>query len=958
MDWKASWIWDDGDPNPWNYWLCARKTFNLNQAPSEAQLHISADTRYVLWVNGERLGGGPVRGWPFAYRYDSYDLRGRLGSGENVIAVLVLHYGVGTFQSLPTRAGLLVQLDADGQALVKTDTTWRLNEMTAHERRTARISCQQAFVEHYDATKEETGWQSAGFDDGGWKRAVEVGTVGCEPWTSLQPRNIPFLTDEPMSPVNVLRAGTVRAPEQVWGLDLRRYLLPGYLEANPKPICGIVATTVRVKHESPVSFHTMWPYLPVRIRINGQDMPREETVWTERLRSYTFRGQLSAGENLILMDFTGHLHEWGFALIVESDPALEPGVPLSGGHPIVVYGPFHNREDSVFQLIWNARTAGDLSPYLAFQKPVEERDIYRDHVFARVAHTREVAPLETRPFAALCGSGENAVEFAPNPLGDTEVLLEFEKMTVGYWEFEVEGPAGAVIDLVGFESIQEGVIDFAWSANIEMRYITRAGRQTFRSFIRRGARYLILTVRNLTAPIRIRNLRTLVNTYPVVERGAFTSNDSRLNQIWKMGQWTTRLCSEDTYVDCPTYEQTFWLGDSRNEGAANHYTFGEYPLSRRCLLLAAESMRRSPVIESQVPSAWEDILSTFCFLWEMACEEYYQITGDHQFVEEVYPAIAKQNAYCLKQRDERGLFKLESWNLLDWAPIDTPRDATCAHLQAWFIIALERQARLAKVLGKSEDIPAIEGTRQSLAAALNRHFWDEEQGAYRDSLHADGTPSPVFSQGTNTVIYLANCAPPEREDRIKQLLADAPEGIVRVGSPFFMFFTFEVLARLGEHRRILDMIHHHWGFMLDQDATTCWEVFPGFEAHGRFTRSHCHAWSAGPTYFLSRYQLGVSPIEPGFKRALIEPIPAGLDWAHGRVPTPHGEISVEWRLQAGFFSIEVRLPPAVSADLRLPGEAGRFTKIEAEGAQAVGAANPLAFRLERGASARIDAQIP
>ena len=39
-----------------------------------------------------------------------YDLRGRLKPGRNVLAVLVMHYGVGTFQSLPTRGGLLAQV--------------------------------------------------------------------------------------------------------------------------------------------------------------------------------------------------------------------------------------------------------------------------------------------------------------------------------------------------------------------------------------------------------------------------------------------------------------------------------------------------------------------------------------------------------------------------------------------------------------------------------------------------------------------------------------------------------------------------------------------------------------------------------------------------------------------------------------------------------------------------------
>ena len=61
-------------------------------------------------------------------------------------------------------------------------------------------------------------------------------------------------------------------------------------------------------------------------------------------------------------------------------------------------------------------------------------------------------------------------------------------------------------------------------------------------------------------------------------------------------------------------------------------------------------------------------------------------------------------------------------------------------------------------------------------------------------------------------------------------------------------------------------------------------------------------------------------------------MPAGLTWARGRVPTPHGEISVDWRLNDGAFDLRVTLPPGVEAEIRLPGETRGFAAIEAEGA--------------------------
>src|SRR5690606_40830240 len=51
-----------------------RRTFDVLGAPAKAQLRITADTRYVLHVNGERVGQGPARGFPDHYFVDTWDV--------------------------------------------------------------------------------------------------------------------------------------------------------------------------------------------------------------------------------------------------------------------------------------------------------------------------------------------------------------------------------------------------------------------------------------------------------------------------------------------------------------------------------------------------------------------------------------------------------------------------------------------------------------------------------------------------------------------------------------------------------------------------------------------------------------------------------------------------------------------------------------------------------------------
>ena len=206
MDWVAQWLWASGEASPRNAWRCFRKTFAVAEIGwDSARLSITADSRYVLYLNGERLGRGSARSWPFEQSYDSYEVAHLLKPGEmNVLAVLVLHYGVSTFQYLRGRGGLLAQLElTNGEetvATVATNSSWKTTSHTGHDSRSPRMSVQLGFAERVDARQWDDDWLVQDFDDGGWAGAKVVGPVGTEPWTTLKPRDIPHLSEEAALP--------------------------------------------------------------------------------------------------------------------------------------------------------------------------------------------------------------------------------------------------------------------------------------------------------------------------------------------------------------------------------------------------------------------------------------------------------------------------------------------------------------------------------------------------------------------------------------------------------------------------------------------------------------------------------------------------------------------------------------------------------------------------------------
>ena len=58
--WRASWIWGEGEDWPRNEWRCFRREFELQEWEyGSAEVTITADARYVLYVNGVLCGRGP-----------------------------------------------------------------------------------------------------------------------------------------------------------------------------------------------------------------------------------------------------------------------------------------------------------------------------------------------------------------------------------------------------------------------------------------------------------------------------------------------------------------------------------------------------------------------------------------------------------------------------------------------------------------------------------------------------------------------------------------------------------------------------------------------------------------------------------------------------------------------------------------------------------------------------------
>lgn len=212
-----------------NRWVLARGRFTADLGDAPAELAITVDGRYRLWLNGSPLGRGPVRSSPHFQRYDRYAIAPQ--AGANVFAVLVHVPGVdlawyetvkGAWQPVFGDGGLFAELEVNG---APTIIDWRLCEAEAWRRGTARAGWGQDFIEDFDARRLDQAWIGLGFDDSDWPAAREMVSVDdadqaargfgrVEPFPALIASQIPHPVEREIAPARLLWTRSVEpAPE-------------------------------------------------------------------------------------------------------------------------------------------------------------------------------------------------------------------------------------------------------------------------------------------------------------------------------------------------------------------------------------------------------------------------------------------------------------------------------------------------------------------------------------------------------------------------------------------------------------------------------------------------------------------------------------------------------------------------------------------------------------------------
>lgn len=176
--WKAYWITVPNEPAHGYGVYFFRKNFSLSSKPSKFIIHVSADNRYKLFINGHWVSHGPARGDIFHWNYETVDIASYLLVGENTAAAIVWNEGAARPEAqISHRTAFILQGASPAEEIINTDKTWKGTR--DQSRQPLPVNLVYTFYvagpgELIDMNATIDGWMQNNFDDKDWKPAEQL----------------------------------------------------------------------------------------------------------------------------------------------------------------------------------------------------------------------------------------------------------------------------------------------------------------------------------------------------------------------------------------------------------------------------------------------------------------------------------------------------------------------------------------------------------------------------------------------------------------------------------------------------------------------------------------------------------------------------------------------------------------------------------------------------------------
>jgi alpha-L-rhamnosidase len=874
-DWGAEWIGLDGHAavsgtfppvyqwinaeNPCGAGIVFRKTFELADVPDIAKLMVAANQNFTLRLNERHI----MTGNNVPTKGQSLEIAGYLRSGKNV---LVVEMG-GNKTKCPK---LLLGLEI-ANTLIYSDKTWKVlsRPITHRERKD--------------------------FDDTSWTNAHIA-----------EPEQATWLSQDRILPARLLRKDFT-TPKSVRRATLH-IIGVGYHEAY---INGVK-----------ISDHVLSSGIT--------DYAHRLPIVTHDVTQMVLKGANTLGIHL------GNGRFWAPRTTVPAN-TVNSGLPVAKARLILEY------EDGSTSAVvtgqdWQATDKGAIranNDYDGefYDARLEQIGWSQPNFVAKDWQAADILPGPAGQSATLPCPPIRVTATLP-AVGLKEVkagtwIFDFGQNIAGWCRLRIKGAAGTKIRLRHAETLgSDGLLHdvVLRSARATDFYILKGdinGEIWEPRFTSHGFRFVELT--GFSGKPDLATLEARVVGSDLDKVGDFTCSNATINQFVENARWSMRGNFMSIPTDCPQRdERQGWQGDRTTETRSETYLFDVASFYTRYLDEIRVSQRADGNVSDVAPALWQFYSGSAVWpsIQTVLPETMFLNYGDRRILERQYEGSSRWVKFQLTRCGTDSLLPPDLYG--DWVspPQDmdaisppSPQNITDKKFisNAFLLKHLSMMIWQAKQIGKEDEAQKWQTAFDKQYTAFMRHF---------------GKETDLKTQTNFALAHAFKLVPPSLQasftQRFLARIQEADHGHIGTGVIGTQWLHL-ALDDLGQTDTVLALAtrrtYPSWGFMIENGATSIWELWNGNTAEPSMnSRNHIAMIGDAITWLFERLAgIHSDYSEPGFKHIILKPtLPEGLSEVSASHHSPHGWIKSAWKKSGETFYWEVDIPANTHAKVYFP----------------------------------------
>lgn len=506
-------------------------------------------------------------------------------------------------------------------------------------------------------------------------------------------------------------------------------------------------------------------------------------------------------------------------------------------------------------------------------------------------------------------------------------VLDFGQNVVGFVHLKAEGKAGKELTMKFAELLTDkGLADQANLRSIRPtdKYIFKGyGTEEWEPrFTYHGFRYV--EVEGLSKKPDTHTFTAKVIHSDLPAAGSFACSEDLLNKIYAITVRSLKGNLMDVPTDCPQRDERLgWMGDAQIFTPTASYSMNTNAFFAKWERDIADGQHSSgyvydvnPKIVVGGPSkpAWGDAVVIVPY-------QMYRFYGDKRILEENYAAMQAWVEYMNNHPSTRqyGIYHFQSgegdkawYGYGDWVPVEASPSKPIGGAYQFYSNRL--LSEIAGILKKKPDAEKYAAIAAKTAARYNELYYDK------------GTDNYLGGTQAANLIPLSLGIATEKAAVAENITKNVIEKGNHLSTGFIATqMLLPALSEAGQHELAYKVAtqrtYPSWGYMIDNGATTMWELWNSDKEkpEGMNSRNHFAYGSLGEWFY--EYLAGIrrDPASEGFKHFLLAPMPAGnLQWAEASYLSPYGKISSRWDKTAEKFTLKCTVPANSTARVQLP----------------------------------------